>query len=122
MNFSASPSAAFGTNAGMDLVITPLIVNLVGQNTAAGLTIATQPSDAQVRNELYNLITTAVGRTPAGQHPDHHDGGLHRGARQRHDSDQVVASHSATHCRHERESMKKQTRPDARRCRTRCAT
>lgn len=58
MNFSQSPAAAFGSDAGMDLVATPLIVNLIGQNVATGLTLASQPSDPAVRQELYNLITT----------------------------------------------------------------
>ncbi len=58
MNFTQSPSTAFGSDAGMDLLATPIIVNLIGQNVATGLSIATQPSDAQVRAELYNLITT----------------------------------------------------------------
>jgi hypothetical protein len=61
VNLSAPPSVAFANDSAMDQVITPIIVNLVGQNTASGLTIATQPSDAQVRNELYNLISTLSG-------------------------------------------------------------
>ncbi len=56
MNFSAAPSAAFGTTAGMDQIITPLYNNLIGQN------LASQPPDVvptndPVRQELYNLIT-----------------------------------------------------------------
>jgi hypothetical protein len=58
MNFSQSPAAAFGSNAAMDLVATPLIVNLIGQNVAAGITLSSQPSDPSVRQELYNLMTT----------------------------------------------------------------
>jgi len=57
MNFNSAPGAAFGSSGGMDLIATPLIVNLVGQNVAAGLTIGTQPTDPVVRQELYSLIT-----------------------------------------------------------------
>jgi hypothetical protein len=52
MNFSASPSQAFSNDAGMDLVITPLIDNLIDSN------LASQPTDSQVRTELYSLIST----------------------------------------------------------------
>jgi len=59
MNFGASPGTAFANDAGMDLVVTPLIQNLTGQGAGSpAVTIATQPSDASVRAELYNLITT----------------------------------------------------------------
>jgi Concanavalin A-like lectin/glucanases superfamily len=56
MQFNQSPASAFSTNAGMDLIATPLIVNLTGQSVATPL--ASQPTDAAVRTELYNLITT----------------------------------------------------------------
>jgi hypothetical protein len=51
MNFNAAPGSAFGTTAGMDQVVQPLISHLIGQN------IATQPPAAAVSTELYNLIT-----------------------------------------------------------------
>jgi len=59
MNFSSPPSQAFSTNAGMDLVITPLINNLIGAN------LASMPSDAQVRTELYSLISNLASSDPA---------------------------------------------------------
>ena len=58
--FGAAPGTAFATNSGMDLVVTPLIQNLTGQGVA-GVTIGTQPTDADVRQELYNLITLLKG-------------------------------------------------------------
>lgn len=68
MNFTQSPAAAFGSDASMDLVATPLIVNLTGQNVAAGLTLASQPSDASVRAELYNLMTL-LSQDPSASTP-----------------------------------------------------
>ena len=56
MQFNQTPAQAYSTNAGMDLIATPLIVKLTGQS--AGTPLASQPSDAAVRTELYNLITT----------------------------------------------------------------
>jgi hypothetical protein len=65
MNFNAAPASAFGNTAGMDLVVQPLITQLIGQN------IATQPPAAAVSTELYNLITdlSACGGStcPAGR-------------------------------------------------------
>ena len=55
MNFNQAPAAAFGSNAGMDLVITPLI-----NSPAVGTGLASQPTDAQIRTELYSLITPLV--------------------------------------------------------------
>jgi hypothetical protein len=55
MNFSAAPGTAFANSSGMDLVVTPLIQNLTGQGVG-GVTIGTQPTDGDVRQELYNLI------------------------------------------------------------------
>jgi hypothetical protein len=55
LNLNQTPASAFGTNAGMDLVITPLI-----DSPALGLNLATQPTDPQVRTELYSLITGLV--------------------------------------------------------------
>jgi hypothetical protein len=51
MTFASPPSAAFNTTAGMDLVVQPLINNLMGGN------LATQPPSTAVSTELYNLIT-----------------------------------------------------------------
>ncbi len=60
-----SPATAFGTTAGMDLVVQPLISNLIGQN------IATQPATAAVSSELYSLITNLStcggGTCPTGR-------------------------------------------------------
>jgi hypothetical protein len=65
MNFNAAPSAAFGSTAGMDLIVQPLINNLIGQN------IATQPPPAAVSSELYSLIgilsACGGGTCPAGR-------------------------------------------------------
>jgi hypothetical protein len=60
LNLNQTPQQAFGTNAGMDLVITPLI-----DSSAVGVNLATQPTDPQIRNELYNLITTLVNCNPS---------------------------------------------------------
>jgi hypothetical protein len=56
LNLNQSPAAAFGTQAGMDLVITPLILS-----PAVGTNLATQPTDTQIRTELYSLISTLAG-------------------------------------------------------------
>jgi hypothetical protein len=65
MNFTATPASAFGSTAGMDQVVQPLITNLIGQN------IATQPSSTAVSSELYTLIgnlsTCGGGTCPAGR-------------------------------------------------------
>jgi len=59
VDFTAPPATAFANSAAMDLVVTPLIQNLTGQGAGSpAVTIATQPSDASVRSELYSLITT----------------------------------------------------------------
>jgi hypothetical protein len=55
LNLNQTPAQAFGTNPGMDLVITPLI-----DSPAVGTNLATQPTDAQIRTELYSLITSLV--------------------------------------------------------------
>ncbi len=55
LNLNQTPAQAFGTNAGMDLVITPLI-----NSPAVGTGLASQPTDAQIRTELYSLITQLV--------------------------------------------------------------
>ena len=55
LNLNQTPAQAFGTNAGMDLVITPLI-----HSPAVGANLASQPTDAQIRTELYNLMTSLV--------------------------------------------------------------
>jgi hypothetical protein len=55
MTFTAPPSAAFGSTAGMDLVVQPLINNLIGGN------LASQPSSTAVSSELYTLISNLSG-------------------------------------------------------------
>lgn len=55
LNLNQTPAQAFGSNAGMDLVITPLI-----NSPAVGVGLASQPTDPQVRGELYSLIGTLV--------------------------------------------------------------
>jgi cytochrome c553 len=55
LNLNQVPAAAFGTNAGMDLVITPLI-----NSPAIGANLASQPTATQVRTELYSLMTNLV--------------------------------------------------------------
>jgi hypothetical protein len=55
LNLNQTPAQAFGTDAGMDLVITPLI-----NSPAVGSGLASQPTDAQIRTELYSLMTTLV--------------------------------------------------------------
>jgi hypothetical protein len=63
MNFSSPPSQAFSSDAGMDLVITPLIDHLIDAN------LASMPSDAQVRTELYGLISTLKSSNSANTTP-----------------------------------------------------
>ncbi|HEY3731060.1 MAG TPA: LamG-like jellyroll fold domain-containing protein [Steroidobacteraceae bacterium] len=55
LNLNQTPAQAFGTDAGMDLVITPLI-----NSPAVGIGLASQPTDAQIRTELYSLMTALV--------------------------------------------------------------
>jgi hypothetical protein len=55
LNLNQTPAQAFGTQAGMDLLITPLI-----NSPAVGANVATQPTDPQIRTELYSLITSLV--------------------------------------------------------------
>jgi hypothetical protein len=55
LNLNQPPAQAFGTNAGMDLVITPLL-----NSPAVGVGLASSPTDPQVRGELYSLIGTLV--------------------------------------------------------------
>jgi hypothetical protein len=55
LNLNQAPAAAFGTDAGMDLVITPLI-----NSPAVGANLASQPTDPQIRTELYSLMTSLV--------------------------------------------------------------
>jgi hypothetical protein len=59
LNLNQTPTAAFGTNAGMDLVITPLL-----NSPAVNTSLATQPTDSQIRTELYNLMTALVNCSP----------------------------------------------------------
>ena len=63
-DLSQPASTVFGSStANMDWIVTPLIQNLTGQG-AGGLTIATQPPDASVRQELYNLIELLESENP----------------------------------------------------------
>ncbi len=55
LNLNQTPGQAFATNAGMDLVITPLI-----NSPAVGSNLATQPTDPQIRTELYGLMSSLV--------------------------------------------------------------
>ncbi|UTW45289.1 LamG domain-containing protein [bacterium SCSIO 12696] len=51
-NFAASAATAFDTQGERDLIITPLLNNIVGTN------LSSQPDDAAMRTELNNLIGT----------------------------------------------------------------
>ena len=55
-NFGAAPSAAF-SGGGMNLMVTPLINNMLTANTAAGKYVATAPTAASVTTEVNNLVT-----------------------------------------------------------------
>ncbi|MEM9171289.1 MAG: LamG domain-containing protein [Pseudomonadota bacterium] len=61
LDFSASANAAFGSQAGRNLLIDPLVDGIVGVN------LASQPNRADVEGELNNLITrlTACGNNCA---------------------------------------------------------
>jgi cytochrome c553 len=63
---SQSAATVLGTTPGpnMDLIATPLVQNLTGQG-AGGLTILTQPSDPNLRTEIYNLIEALETDTPS---------------------------------------------------------
>jgi hypothetical protein len=65
MTFTSTPNAAFATTADMDLVVQPLINNLMGGN------LASQPPATAVSSELYNLIsnlaTCGGGACPTGR-------------------------------------------------------
>ena len=49
--FGAAPSAAF-SGGGMNLMVTPLINNMLTANTAAGKYVATAPTAASVTTEI----------------------------------------------------------------------
>jgi hypothetical protein len=50
----------------MALIVTPLIQNLTGQGAGTpAVTLASQPTDADVRQELYNLITKLIAENPS---------------------------------------------------------
>jgi Concanavalin A-like lectin/glucanases superfamily len=55
-NFGAAPPAAF-SGAGMNLMLTPLINNMLTANTTAGKYVATAPTAASVTTEVNNLVT-----------------------------------------------------------------
>ena len=91
MNFNAAPGAALrhqcrhgSGGAAAD------------QQSGRARISRTQPTDCAVSTELYSLIDDAdhgCGRrrpAPRGPHADHHHGGLHRRAVQRHDADQIA--------------------------------
>jgi hypothetical protein len=65
MNFNATPGTAFSSTAGMDLVVQPLINNLIGPN------LTSQPPAAAVSSELYSLISDLAscggGSCPTGR-------------------------------------------------------
>jgi hypothetical protein len=68
-NFSAPPSTAFGSAASTNLMLTPLINNMLTANSAAGKYLASQPSAASVTTEVNNLIAklqTSVPNTATG--------------------------------------------------------
>ena len=57
LNFNSAPSAAFGTQAGVDLMLTPLIDHMLSANTATGKFLISEPSAASVTTEVNNLVT-----------------------------------------------------------------
>jgi hypothetical protein len=68
-SFSSPPSTAFSTSASTNLMLTPMINNMLTANTAAGKYLATQPSAASVTTEVTSLISklqASVPNTPAG--------------------------------------------------------
>ena len=68
-NFSATPSTAFASAASTNLMLTPLINNMLTANSAAGKYLTSQPSAASVTTEVNNLIAklqTSVPNTAAG--------------------------------------------------------
>ena len=68
-NFNSPPSTAFANATSTNLMLTPLINNMLTANTAAGKYLATQPSAASVTTEVTNLIAklqASVPNTAAG--------------------------------------------------------
>jgi hypothetical protein len=60
LNLSGDPATVFGTNAGKDLLIDPLINNMVGSN------VTSQPSAAELKNPYTPSNTAAEGPTRPG--------------------------------------------------------
>ncbi|MGS2723071.1 LamG domain-containing protein [Porticoccus sp. GXU_MW_L64] len=60
VNFGEAAATAFDTQGERDLVITPLLNNIVGTN------LATQPADAPMRSELNSLIATMTANPATG--------------------------------------------------------
>ncbi len=102
LNLDGAPDAVFGTNGGKDLLIDPLISNMIGTN------VTTQPSTAELKNPytpanpaadgptrpgLYALIDTlehVQRRLPGEPHEADRQGHLRRGARQRRRADRLI--------------------------------
>ncbi|MGH8141572.1 MAG: hypothetical protein ACREU2_03495, partial [Steroidobacteraceae bacterium] len=64
--FASPASSVFTSQTSMDQIVTPLIQNLTGQGAGTpAVTIATQPTDASVRQELYNLIGALMSENAA---------------------------------------------------------
>ncbi|MGH8257094.1 MAG: LamG domain-containing protein [Steroidobacteraceae bacterium] len=65
-SFASPASSVFTSQTSMDQIVTPLIQNLTGQGAGTpAVTIATQPTDASVRQELYNLIGALMSENAA---------------------------------------------------------
>jgi hypothetical protein len=60
LNLGGAPSTVFGTNAGKDLLVDPLIDNMVGSN------LTTQPSSAELKNTFTPADQAADGPTRPG--------------------------------------------------------
>lgn len=68
-NFSSPPSTAFANATATNLMLTPLINNMLTANSSTGKYLATQPSAASVTTEVTSLITklqSSVPNTAAG--------------------------------------------------------
>jgi len=64
-NFNQAPSAAFSSQANINLMLTPLIDHMLSANTAANKFLATQPTPASVTTEIDNLITKLTASVSA---------------------------------------------------------
>jgi len=60
LNLSGAPSTVFGSNAGKDLLVDPLINNMIGSN------VASQPSATELKNPYTPANTATDGPTRAG--------------------------------------------------------